>query len=49
MGALPNGEEVIQVTANDIEENKNFDMNAARAFTLLGVRQGAFSFADPAL
>lgn len=47
--ALPNGEEVIQVTANDIEENKNFDMNAARAFTLQGVRLGAFSFSDAAL
>lgn len=44
--AQSNGEEVIQVTANDIEENKTFDMNAARAFTLQGFKLGPNSFSD---
>jgi len=42
-------EEVIQVTANDIEENKIFDEESARQFTQPGTRLPVHSFADPKL
>ena len=45
--AATTGEEVIQVSANDIEENKVFDAESARQFTQSNVRTAVNSFSDP--
>ena len=43
------GDEVIQVTSNDLEEVKVFDQESARQFSIQGVSTAPNSFADPTM